>query len=239
MDLDTGAESTRNTTGQVCMKSDPTTEAKPTGMSESARGLWSAFILVHLLCVSVALSANWNRSPLQDRLLNAPGVRSYLRLFHWDSDFVIGFPLTHAMASEDNHRFVVDRVGGNPGFSYPDDQVWPAGFRGQRIRNLFSRLAALAEQNDGELISEFARAVATNRMAEPKFVWGTDPTGRSVMRFERLSALPLDSADEITTGGVEEVFVGDVWRDEQGVVRVNKRVAREDAALVRSRQSAD
>ncbi len=206
-------------------------------LGETARSLWSVAICAHLFAVAVALSANLNRSPLQDRILNAKGLRTYLQLLYWDSPYLVGYQLTHAMEAEDDHQLVLEPIaveGGPfrrvyPGLVYPDHRFWRGGFNAQRLRNLLGRLAAYAEQDDGEALSEFLGAVHGS-------LRGTGGLMREV-RLERLTPLPLDAQLDGDREERQEVFIGDAWRDMAGVVRVNRRVDRTDAALV-SPQSA-
>ncbi len=208
-------------------------------LGETARSVCSVVICVHLFAVAVALSANLNRSPLQDRILNAKGFRSYLQLLHWDSPYLVGYQLTHAMEAEDNHRLVLEPIAGangtgDPGVVYPGDDLWRAGFRAQRVRNLLGRLAAYTEQDDGEALSEFVGAVHGSLRGSGS---STSAVRMRVVRLERLTPLPLDAQLDGDREERQEVFVGDAWRDTAGIVRVNRRVDRTDAALV-SPQSA-
>lgn len=201
-------------------------------IDESRRGLLSAVLFAHLFCLSIAWSANWSRSPLQDRLLSAPGIRQYLRWFNWDSPFVIDFPQTHALEHQDDHRMTIEAPEGTEIEEYPRaGRMWRGGFRAERLRNYLGRFSALAEDNEGEAVSELFRGVA-QELLERKPELSATSQRPMVIRFQRLHPPALD-AGPAAQAELMEVFVGDVWRDEQGVLRVNKRVAAGDAALVK------
>lgn len=200
-------------------------------MSESKRGIVSALLFAHCFCVALAWSANWSRSPLQDRMLNAFGIRSYLRLLNFDTPFVVDFPITQAQEYQDDHRLIVESPEGTVVAEYPSNlDTWRGGFRAERVRRFFGRFAALAQENEGEAISELFRTVAQETMATRNNL-NVSAERPMVIRFLRLHPAELDAPPEATAEPVE-VFIADVWRDESGTMRVNKRVAAGDAALV-------
>lgn len=201
-------------------------------MSESKRGIVSALLFAHCFCVALAWSANWSRSPLQDRVLNAAGVRTYLRLLNFDTPFVVDFPVTHAQEYQDDHRLIVESPEGTVVAEYPPSlDAWRGGFRSERMRRFFGRFAALVQENEGEAISELFRTIAQEAIAtNPQLT--VNAQRPMVIRFLRLHPPELDAPRDAVAEPME-AFIADVWRDESGTMRVNKRVAVGDAAQVK------
>ena len=80
---------------------------------------------------------------------------------------------------------------------------------------------------EDEYLAEFSRAVGQNQL--------DDEDERIVLRLVRRMPLVLDTRFDTDVVGPEAyvpIYSADVWRDDQGVIRVHKRVQASEAAPV-------
>lgn len=193
------------------------------------RELGSLLLFVHLFCVLAGLFARESGAELAVRLTRVLGP--YLNFLNVPSQSASGFHLSHGMEFEDNHQFVLNVAGDSttPIWIWPNEQTSrfdPFGFRMQRWLNLTSRFAVLVSADGDEALAELARAATTHFLVE------TQPPSR---RFEFLCRrlAPLERDPSVAPPErFEVIYTADVWLDEAGIVRVQKRVNAAEAAPV-------
>lgn len=158
----------------------PISSQKPTDdkshlPSETTRGIASLLLIIHLICVLVAMSSNLAPSSLQLRLLEV--LRPYTQTLNYDfyntpdqlndtSEQFNRTPyrITHANGDDVDHRIELL----SKGKSEQDSENWivlpGAGFRGgdryQRYQRLARNLAELADLEDADLTGSISQAVA-------------------------------------------------------------------------------
>ncbi len=203
---------------------DPAPAKEPIG---TFRSILSLLIFVHLFCIAVVLFGNHYGSQLQFRLIRFMGP--YTRLFYFDTQVIAGFHLSHSEEVEDDHFLEIQSVDGDMIGRYPDPSTNETGRRGgfryRRWLALMRRMAMNAENDD--YLAEFSRSIGQNQL--------TDENPRMVLRLVRRMPLDLSGPSEADEGGPNayvSVYSADVWRDDQGVIRVHKRVQASEAAPV-------
>lgn len=192
------------------------------------RSILSLVIFVHLFCVVVVLFGNHYGSQLQFRLIRFMGP--YTRLLYFDPQVIAGFHLSHSEEVEDDHFLEIQSEEGSTIARVPDpnsrENGLRGGFRYRRWLALMRRMAMNAENED--YLAEFSRAVGQNQLVG-------DENQRLVLRLLRRMPLDLAGPSDADAGGPEAyvlVYSADVWRDEQGVIRVLKKVQASEAAPV-------
>jgi hypothetical protein len=197
-------------------------------LTGTSRSILSLLIFVHLFCVVVVLFGNHYGSELQFRLIRFMGP--YTRLLYFDPQVIAGFHLSHSEEVEDDHFLEVQTVDGATLGKFPDPEGHGTGLRGgfryQRWLALMRRMA-MNTDND-EYLAEFSRAVGANQL-------DVDENKRLVLRLVRRMPLDLSGRTEAEEGGPNAyvpVYSADVWKDDQGVIRVHKRVQASEAAPV-------
>ena len=190
------------------------------------RSILSLLIFIHLFCVAVALFGNHSVSTLQSRLISFVGP--YTRLLYFDPQVIAGFHLSHALEVEDDHFLEVESVDGDTLYRLPDPESRETGLRGgfryRRWLALMRRMAMNTQED--EYLAEFSRAVGQSQL--------DDENQRIVLRLVRRMPLDLMNSDADVVGpeAYVPVYSADVWRDDQGVIRVHKRVQASEAAPV-------
>lgn len=195
------------------------------------RSVISLLILIHLFCVFVALFGNESASVLRNRLVGILGP--YTRLLNIDPEFTAGFHLTHAMEYEDDHQLIIELDGIEEPVVYPAKSrgslnLW-LGFREQRWRMLAQRLGVLVSDENDDAVAELARAIGSAVFADSE-------SRHLVLRCRRLRPSELNSDIDYTIDDpatYELLYSADVLQDAQGIVRVHKQIAADEAAPVR------
>jgi len=196
------------------------------GLSEKTRSLVTLFLVLHLFCVFVALSASVSPSSLQTRILTV--LRPYTRLANLEVPFA-KYYITYAAEPDTDHRLEL-----LPPEASPDDPsswyVMPdAGLRGSDRYLRYQRL--------GEVVADFSDAdEITSRVA----------TAAAVSYRERFGELPktfrcrqhrLQPMASITGGRAEErdpFFEGYFVTPYQADI-----IAFDDGTVVTHRRSAE
>ena len=197
-------------------------------------GWVSLLIVIHLICVLIALTSNLHRSSLQARLVQV--LRPYLGLVNLDPDFT-PYHLTHGQILDDDHFLEVQRVpaaGEEPSQDAPERTILESanrwGFAARRYRRLAYAVAYHAEVEDDHITAALARATAG-------LVGRPGDSGRWIVRCWRHEAQPR-RITELAAGFPvnpidpeyqQSVYAADVWLAE-GLLQVQKRVTVEESA---------
>lgn len=199
-------------------------------------GFVSLLLLIHLVCVGVALASNSHRSSLQARLIEV--LQPYLGLVNLDPDFT-PYHLTQGQPLDDDHFLQVELVtGSNSSKAAVDSQTglvtlergnrW--GFARRRYRRLAYAIAYHARAENDHLTGVLARAAAGLVLEK-----GTDR--QAIIRCQQHESQPRHLGD-LAAGFPEDpaaaqyhrkVYEADVWFAE-GLLHVQKRVTDDEAA---------
>ncbi|MCA9147753.1 MAG: hypothetical protein KDA92_00575 [Planctomycetales bacterium] len=203
--------------------------------NEGKRSLLSLFIFLHLFCVAVGMFSNESRSRLSLELRRVLGP--YLRTLDLDPQFPAEFQVTHAMDYDDDHQWVVELPDGTVQGAWPTDISLAdrVDFRLRRWQQLTRKTTLFLEEENDTGIAELVRTIATEHFAD-------SDANRLVIRCRRYRPTsweePAPPDEDNTAARFADVYVADATRDEQGVVRVLKRVAANEAAQVRRNNAA-
>ena len=197
-------------------------------------GWVSLLIVIHLICVLIALTSNLHRSSLQTRLVQV--LRPYLGLVNLDPDFT-PYHLTHGDVLDDDHFLEVQPVptaGEDSSLDAPERTILESanrwGFAARRYRRLAYAVAYHAEVEDDHVTAALARATA-GLVGRP----GT--SGQWVVRCWRHESQPRRitelaagfPVDPLAPQYQQSVYAADVWLAD-GVLQVQKRVAAQESA---------
>ena len=197
-------------------------------------GWVSLLIVIHLICVLIALSSNLHRSSLQARLVQV--LRPYLGLVNLDPDFT-PYHLTHGQILDDDHFLEVERVsvaGDDSSLVATERTILGSGnrwgFAARRYRRLAYAVAYHAEVEDDHITAALARATAglVGRPGDSTQwivrCWRHESQPRRIT--ELAAGFPVDPLDPQYQ---QSVYAADVWLAE-GVLQVQKRVAAKESA---------
>ena len=132
----------------------------PTPLSETARSICTLFLLIHLLCVFICLSANWIRSPLQAGLLRV--LAPYTQLLNIDLSFT-PYHLTHAQQHDVDNFIEIEILPGTTDAArvrLPHVESFQGGKAYHRYKTLADVMAFHALRDDDETTSTLAQSVA-------------------------------------------------------------------------------
>ena len=199
-------------------------------------GFVSLLLLIHLVCVGVALASNLHRSSLQARLMEI--LQPYLGSVNLDPDFT-PYHLTQGQPLDDDHFLEVEVVASGskvatirdlPSGSVELEQGNRWGFARRRYRRLAYAIAYHARSENDHLTGILARAVAA-------LVLDQEDGRQAIVRCQQHESQPRQ-LDELAAGFPEnpvaeqyhrKVYEADVWFAE-GSFRVQKRVTEEEVA---------
>jgi hypothetical protein len=220
--------------------SSPTKPSQPDDSSSALQSVISLVLFIHLFCVAVVLSSNFQRSTLQARLVSL--FAPYTQLLHFDPDFT-PYYFTLGRASDDDTWLAIDLyadanlpVSEQPVAKsvrlHDGTSAWLGGRR--RAMQLAQMVATNADP-------EVDNDDITSAIARPVGAWFIRQTnnGRAVVRCVRRMSQPYDlatlnagfPADNPTDPAYDmTLYEADVWIDEDGQAQVQKRVARAEAA---------
>jgi len=197
-------------------------------------GWVSLLIVIHLICVLIALSSNLHRSSLQARLVQV--LRPYLGLVNLDPDFT-PYHLTHGEILDDDHFLEVQPVptaGEASSLEAPGRTVLESanrwGFAARRYRRLAYAVAYHAEVEDDHVTAALARATAglvRRPGTSDQWIvrcWRHESQPRRIT--ELAAGFPVDPLDPQYQ---QSVYAADVWLAE-GILQVQKRVAAKESA---------
>ena len=209
----------------------PSDVAPPKELSGQLRNVVSLLIFIHLFGVVTALFGNQyeTASNLQMRVMSFLGP--YTRTLWFDPQVTVGYHLTHAMEFEDDHLVEVQGNDGNVIGRYPDPQDGQTGLRGglryHRWRALMRRVAMNVEGENDEYLAQLGRAIGEHQLEA-----GDD----TKLQLRIVRRRPIDLYNEAATedgpDSYDTVYTADVWRDDQGNVRLLKQVDTGEAAPV-------
>lgn len=204
-------------------------------------GVLSVALFAHLFCILVAFSGNGPRSLLQVRLLAA--LRPYVQLLNFDPNLT-PYQLTHATIDDVDHRLEILPAGADAA----DDSAWIVlpgeGFRSldayKRQQRFAKAMAVLTEQENDELVAEFARSAGSFALQQ------LDVTPQQIRVRRHL----LQSWDASAGRGpgprnphaaayFETAYAANVLSDEAGNVDVIKISGRRETALPTSEGAAE
>jgi hypothetical protein len=215
-----------------------TTDAEADG--STFRSIASVLIFVHLFCVAVVLSSNWQRSALQGRLVSL--FAAYTQLLHFDPDFT-PYYYTFGRPIDDDATFELDLYADAErpvaSQSIMKSVRLPEGgtnWLGDRRRYFtLARLVAYnaaPEVDREDVTAEIARSVGARVLRE-------NGAHRAVVRCVHRESQPLDLGtlrpgfppDDPTAEAYNVVvYEADVWIDEDNQVQVLKRASRAEVA---------
>jgi hypothetical protein len=197
-------------------------------------GWVSLLILIHLICVLVALTSNLHRSSLQARLVQV--LQPYLGLVNLDPDFT-PYYLTHGGILDDDHFLEVQRVpaaGQDPVPAGKERTVLESanrwGFAARRYRRLAYAVAYHAQVEDDHITAALARATAGLVLSPGDLgqlvvrCWRHESQPRRIT--ELVTGFPVDPADSQYQ---QSVYAADVWLAD-GMLQVQKRVTVQETA---------
>ncbi|HIA19817.1 MAG TPA: hypothetical protein EYN70_10445 [Planctomycetaceae bacterium] len=211
-------------------------ESEPREAISGGTGVVSLLLLIHLVCVGIALSSNLHRSTLQARLMKV--LQPYLGLVNLDPDFT-PYHLTQGQPLDDDHfleiELVAERNSSTAIVDSKKDRVtleggnrW--GFARRRYRRLAYAIAYHARAENDHLTAALARAAAGLVLEK-----GTDR--QAIVRCQQHESQPR-RLEDLAAGFPEnpadaqyhrKVYEADVWFAE-GLLRVQKRVTDQEAA---------
>lgn len=219
-------------------KTPASTPSEPSGDSP-LHAVISVFLVVHLFCVFVALSANWSSSQLQQRLLGV--LRPYLQLLNFDPNLT-PYHLTHATIDDVDHRLEILPAGR----SVENDRDWTVlpegGFRGapsyKRLQRFAKTIAVLAEQENDDATAELARSTG----AWAQHQRGVTPRQVRVRKHllqtrEAAFAGTATARDPNDASYFTTAYAANVLVDARGNVAVVKVSGRRDTALPTAERS--
>lgn len=207
----------------IGMKSDttsPTTEAASELRDPLLRSLVSLAVVLHLICVAFVYSANLNASRLQQRLAGifAPSTQ----LLHLDPGGA-RLQFTDGSQDSDDHLIVVapklsdGSIGEADAVRIPaDESRWGAQHR--RLFALASDAAVYGEQRE-DMAAILAQSIGESVMQQKQLE-------HVVVRVLHQGAEPLyDDIDPEERSSDFTIYEAEVWRDEDGVIRTQKRAS--------------
>ena len=212
----------------------PRLPAGPSSEVSGGAGWVSLLIVIHLICVLIALTSNLHRSSLQARLVQV--LQPYLGLVNLDPDFT-PYHLTHGEILDDDHFLEVQQVpaagqdlvpAGEERIVLQSVNRW--GFAARRYRRLAYAVAYHAQVEDDHMTAALARATAglVLRPGDAGQVvvrcWHHESQPRRIT--ELVAGFPLDPVDPQYQ---QSVYAADVWLAD-GMLQVQKRVAVQEAA---------
>lgn len=136
--------------------------------SDGVRSIITLLLILHLFCVGVALSANWERSLLKDALKQV--LAPYIRTLALDPEDR-PYELTHAEAVDVDNSIrvrITDPIGDIWQMQLPDPERWPSSASYRRGRSLADALAfgALSENERADsMVAQIAQGVAAHAVA--------------------------------------------------------------------------
>jgi len=204
-------------------------------------GFISLLILIHLVCIGIALASNLQRSSLQGRLVEV--FQPYLGLLNLDPDYT-PYHLTHGQPLDDDHfvELEIFPASDRPLTSSVHDSTrrtleagsrW--GFSRRRSHRLAYVMAYHAQAENDHITAALARAIAAAALEGQQ-------DQRAIVRCKRHESQPR-RLGELAAGFPQDphaqpyqqtVYEADVWFAE-GKLQVQKRVTRQETAGVKQR----
>ena len=191
-------------------------------------GFVSLLIVLHLVCVGIALTSNLYRSSLQGRLIGV--LRPYLGLLNLDPDFT-PYHLTHGQPLDEDHFLEVEVLSPSGQTRRETlERVDRWGFAGRRYRRLAYLMAYHAKAENDHINAALARAVAVAVLGEQEDL-------RAIVRCKRHESQPR-RLTELAAGFPEDpddlryeqtVYEAEVWWA-GGKLQVQKRVSGQESA---------
>lgn len=221
-----------------------TIQSARTASVSGGTGLISLLIVIHLVCISIALTSNLRRSSLQGRLIEI--LQPYLGLLNLDPDYT-PYQLTHGQPLDDDHFVEVEifpasdrplTTSGQQGTPVTLEAGSRWGFSRRRYRRLAYVMAYHAEAENDHITAALARATASAALEGRE-------SHRAIVRCKRHESQPR-RLGELAAGFPEDphaqqyqqtVYEADVWWAE-GKLQVQKRVTRQESARL-NRQALD
>ena len=205
------------------------TEDNPSNgeLSEGLRGIISLAIFLHLFCVFVGLFGTESAADLTSRVRRVLGP--YTRALNLDAQYPTGFHLTHGLEYADDHQIAIRTNRGDDSSEvvqlYPPSDVsllgQRIGFEHQRWRRLAQEFGRFADQENDHALAELSRTIGRNFLNQ-------NQVDRVVVEARRQWPRELDP--NFPTPEPQVLDTADVLRDVNGIVRVHKRVAADEAA---------
>jgi hypothetical protein len=183
------------------------------------RSIVSLLIVLHLLSVAFVYSANVNPSRLQQRL--AVVLAPYTQLLHLDPGGA-RLQFTDGTEQADDHALVIvpKRSDGTLDEAQAvrlTESTSGLGDQRRRLLVLGSDMASFAATENEQLLGLFSRSLAASVMRDQGF-------SHVIVRLEHLGRTPLyDDLDEQERPRQYHVFEAEVWFDDEGQLRMQKR----------------